>query len=78
MLKVQLSLIWILFAILTIILTISLFSLLVTASLTDKLSTDLLEVVVLLKLKKKTMSESKVRKKLQSNSVVYSNVIFPL
>ena len=63
MLKVQLSLIWILFAILTIILTISLFSLLVTASLTDKLSTDL-EVVVLLKLKK-TMSESKVRKKLQ-------------
>jgi hypothetical protein len=64
MLKVQLSLIWILFAILTIILTVSLFSLLVTASLTDKLSTDLLEVVVLLKLKK-TMSESKVRKKLQ-------------
>lgn len=64
MLKAQLSLIWILFAILTIILTVSLFSLLVTASLTDKLSTDLLEVVVLLKLKK-TMSESKVRKKLQ-------------
>ena len=64
MLKVELSLIWILFAILTIILTVSLFSLLVTASLTDKLSTDLLEVVVLLKLKK-TMSESKVRKKLQ-------------
>jgi hypothetical protein len=63
MLKVELSLIWILFAILTIILTVSLFSLLVTASLTDKLSTDLLEVVVLLKLKK-TMSESKVRKKL--------------
>ena len=29
-------------------------------------------------IKKKTMSESKVRKKLQSNSVVYSNVIFPL